>query len=155
MYPLSDKDLDRLSRDAAEHYDVEQNTSGWDNLEGRLNKELPVQKEKERKRFLWFLLLLVMITGGGLFVMLQKNASPEIATIQTKPGEQATPSNSKNQNSTGTKEQKPESLVQNQAKANPDKQDIGVVVDKNSTKDPPEKINKQVNRSSNKLTVQK
>ena len=155
MYPLSDKDLDRLSRDAAEHYDVEQNTSGWDNLEGRLNKELPVQKEKERKRFLWFLLLLVMITGGGLFVMLQKNASPEIATIQSKPDEQSIPSNNKDQNSTAIKEQKPESAVQNQAKANPDKQDI-VVVDKNSTtKDKPEKLNNQVSTSSSILTVQR
>ena len=88
MYPLSDKDLDRLSREASDQYDVDQNTSGWDNLEHSLNKELPVQKEKERKRFLWFLLLLVMITGGGLFIMLQQNPETGIATNKSNPAEQ-------------------------------------------------------------------
>ena len=165
MYPLSDKDLDRLSRDAAEHYDVEQNTSGWDNLEQRLNKELPIQKDKDRRRFLWFLLLLVMVTGGGLFVMLQKNSSPEIATTISSNTEQTTPSNNKeqslnkdqnnkDQNSVAVKEEDPETPVDNLSTTNSDKKNI-TSIEKNSTaKDQTTAINNQVKQSSNKVSVQ-
>lgn len=69
MYPLNDKNLDRLSRDAAEHYDVESSASGWERLESRLDKELPV-KEKDRRRFLFWLFLVGLLTGGGLIYML-------------------------------------------------------------------------------------
>src|SRR5688572_11081322 len=69
MYPLNDKDLDRLSRDAAEHYDVESSTSGWERLESRLDKELP-EKKKDRRRFLFWLFLVGLLTGGGLIYML-------------------------------------------------------------------------------------
>lgn len=69
MYPLNDKDLDRLSREAAEHYDVESSASGWERLENRLDKELPV-KEKDRKRFLFWLLLIALLSGGSLVYML-------------------------------------------------------------------------------------
>src|SRR5450432_1875530 len=40
MFNLSDKELDRLSRKAADAYEVENNTSSWDALEQRLDKEL-------------------------------------------------------------------------------------------------------------------
>jgi hypothetical protein len=72
MYPLNDKDLDRLSRDAAEHYDVESSASGWERLESRLDKELPV-KEKDRKRFLFWLFFIVLLTGGSLAYMLGRS----------------------------------------------------------------------------------
>jgi hypothetical protein len=73
MYPLNDKDLDRLSREAAEQYDVPQSTSGWEHLQNRLDQELPV-REKRRRRFL-LLLLAVLVAGGGLVYML--TGSPE------------------------------------------------------------------------------
>lgn len=66
MYPLNDKDLDRLFRKAAEQYDLRPRPLDWENLEQRLNKELPVEKKKDRRRVLWFLLLIGLITGGGL-----------------------------------------------------------------------------------------
>ncbi|WP_315816599.1 outer membrane beta-barrel protein [Paraflavitalea speifideaquila] len=66
MYPLNDNDLDRLSREAAEQYDVDQNTSGWETLENRLNKELPRKEEKERRRFLFWLFFIVLLAGGGV-----------------------------------------------------------------------------------------
>ncbi len=68
MYPLSDNDMDRLSREAAEQFDVEQSTSGWDRLEKKLDKELP--REKERRRILWFFLLLLLLGGGTLSLIL-------------------------------------------------------------------------------------
>ncbi len=65
MYPLSDKDLDRISREAAEQTDMDQSPSGWEKLEHRLNKELPQEKEKDRRRFLWIFLLLLLLSGSG------------------------------------------------------------------------------------------
>lgn len=66
MYPLNDNDLDRLSREAAEQYDVQPGTSGWEALENRLNKELPRKEEKDRRRFLFWLFFIVLLAGGGL-----------------------------------------------------------------------------------------
>jgi hypothetical protein len=79
MYPLNDKDLDRLSRDAAEHYDVESSASGWERLESRLDKELPV-KEKDRRRFLFWLFLVGLLTGGGLIYMLGGSPRDNLAS---------------------------------------------------------------------------
>lgn len=74
MYPLKDNDLDRLSREAADHYDVQPGTSGWEALEHRLNKELPPKEDKERRRFLFWLFLIVLLAGGGvLYTMTNAN----------------------------------------------------------------------------------
>jgi hypothetical protein len=93
MYPLNDNDLDRLSRDAAEQYDVDQNvsTSGWEALESRLNKELPLKEEKERRRFLFWLFFIVLIAGGSLWWMLSgdntgKNNNPPSNAVSPNPG---------------------------------------------------------------------
>jgi hypothetical protein len=82
MHPLSDKDLDRLSREAAEQYDVEQNTSGWDRLEQKLNKHLPEAGKKERRRFLFLIWLFALLTGGGLLWMLTGNSDPQLITLK-------------------------------------------------------------------------
>ncbi len=78
MYPLSDNDLDRLSREAAEQSDVGQSTSGWEQLEHRLNIELPLKKEKDRKRFLWIFFLFLLAGGSGLVWMLAEKKSTKI-----------------------------------------------------------------------------
>ena len=157
MYPLSDKDLDRLSREASDQYDVEQNTSGWEKLEHRLNKELPVQKEKERKRFLWLLLLLVMITGGGLFIMLQQNPETGIATNKSNPDEQTVSAN-KDQNTIAANEQKTLAQSQDLQKANNQKDNIKII-EENPTTQPNETAvvdnRVRITRKSSKQTVQK
>jgi hypothetical protein len=88
MYPLNDNDLDRLSREAAEQYDVDRNpsTSGWEALEGRLNKELPVD-EKRRRRFLFWLFFIVATAGGGLWYIMSGNDTDagRIAHVATIP----------------------------------------------------------------------
>lgn len=76
MHPLSDKDLDRLSKEAAEQYDVDQNTSGWEKLEQKLNKHLPETGKKERRRFLFFIWLLALLSGGGLLSIMTINHAP-------------------------------------------------------------------------------
>ena len=82
MHPLSDKDLDRLSREAAEQYDVEQSTSGWDKLEQKLNKQLPVKGKRERRRFLFFIWLFALLSGGGLLWMLTGTHSSQMITLK-------------------------------------------------------------------------
>lgn len=84
MYPLNDNDLDRLSREAADQYDVEQNTSGWEALEIRLNRELPLKEDKERRRFLFWLFLIVLLAGGGvLWTMTGKKEDTTLAVSGT------------------------------------------------------------------------
>lgn len=63
---LNDNDLDRLSREAADQYDVEQGTSGWETLERRLDVELP-QDRRRRRLLLWWLLAGVLLLGGALW----------------------------------------------------------------------------------------
>lgn len=70
MHPLSDKDLDRLSREAAEQCDVDQSPSGWEALESRLDKELPVEQDKRRRRFLWIFFLFLLLSGSSLVWLL-------------------------------------------------------------------------------------
>jgi Outer membrane protein beta-barrel domain len=84
MYPLNDKDLDRLSRDAAEQFDVEPSTSGWEHVEQRLNKELPVKGEKDRKRFIFWIFLIALLSGGSLLGMLMNNKAADSVAQQTK-----------------------------------------------------------------------
>lgn len=84
MYPLNDNDLDRLSRDAADQYDVEPSTSGWEALENRLNKELPLKEEKERRRFLFWLFLFVLLAGAGLLWMMTGKNNPAIQMAHIK-----------------------------------------------------------------------
>ena len=92
MSHLSDKELDRLSREAAEQYDVEQNTSGWDNLHLRLEKEMPVNARKQRRSLLLLLSLLVLLTGSGLVYQYVNGPSPKIDKVagtrtQTEPSD--------------------------------------------------------------------
>lgn len=64
MYPLHDNDLDRLSREAADRFEVEPGASGWAHLEKRLDQELP--QKKKRRRFLFWLFFITVSTGGAL-----------------------------------------------------------------------------------------
>lgn len=82
MYPLHDKDLDRLSRDAAEHYEVDFGPSGWEQLEKRLDQELPQQRG--RRRFLFWLFFIVVTTGGALTALLinSQPVTPLAASIR-------------------------------------------------------------------------
>lgn len=75
MQPLHDKDLDRLSREAAELFEVDSGASGWDNLEKRLDIELPQKKKK--RRFLFWLFFITATTGGALIgIMKYQPLSP-------------------------------------------------------------------------------
>jgi hypothetical protein len=67
MHNLSDKDIDHLSKEAADNYEAAPGPAMWDQIQKRLDAEMPVQK-KEKKRFFWLfslsgLLLLSLIIG--------------------------------------------------------------------------------------------
>jgi hypothetical protein len=98
MYPLHDHDLDRLSREAAEHFEVEPGASGWEHLEKRLDQELP---RKKRRRFLFWLFFITVTTGGALIGILTykpvnplgKNAAGMVSTAQKPAAAQQQPAN--------------------------------------------------------------
>lgn len=74
MSHLSDKDLDRLSREAAEQLDVEGTTSGWDALEKKLDREMPTEEHlRKRKWWRWLGLFLLLISISGLLLGLYFN----------------------------------------------------------------------------------
>jgi hypothetical protein len=64
MYNLDDHNLDQLSREAAEQYELP-GTPSWEAMAQRLDKELPLKKDKRRRGFIFFLILAGLITAGG------------------------------------------------------------------------------------------
>jgi Outer membrane protein beta-barrel domain len=83
MYPLSDKDLDRMSREAAEQNDVDVSPAGWERLEHKLNKELPAKKDKDRRRFLWIFFFAIALSGSGLVYLLNSKETNIISKSTT------------------------------------------------------------------------
>jgi Outer membrane protein beta-barrel domain len=99
MYPLSDKDLDRLSREAAEQFAVEPHASDWDQLASKLDKEIPVQKDDKKRRALWLLLVLLLTCGGGLFWLLTGNGTGTNAVATATPSQETVTKNSSSKES--------------------------------------------------------
>jgi hypothetical protein len=59
-----DKNLDRLSREAAEQFEPDQELHSWEKLHPRLDAALPQKKERRKRAFIIFFLFLLI--GGGL-----------------------------------------------------------------------------------------
>ena len=72
MYKPDEKDIDRLSREAAEHYHAP-GQPAWDALQKVLDKELPQEEERKRRGFFFFFLLLLglSLTGSVLWYGIQ------------------------------------------------------------------------------------
>jgi len=77
MFNLSDKELDRLSREAADAYEVEKNTSSWEALENRLDQELgtaprPNPAVPPPRRFISpiaYISLIILLISSGYFLL--------------------------------------------------------------------------------------
>lgn len=85
MYTPDDRDIDKLSREAAEQYQAP-GKPDWNKLQQALDKELPVEKEKKRRGLLFFFLLGAgLLLGGGLWFSgtLSKSPAPANAKAQT------------------------------------------------------------------------
>ncbi|MBC7903358.1 MAG: outer membrane beta-barrel protein [Gemmatimonadaceae bacterium] len=69
MYNLDDKDLDRLSGEAAEHYEAP-GTPAWDDMERTLDKVMPLEKKRKRRGFFFFILsgtMIALVAIGGMY----------------------------------------------------------------------------------------
>jgi hypothetical protein len=90
MPRFSDKDLDRMSREAAEHLDVPASTAGWDELETRLNEDLPLEGVDRRRRYLLFFTLLLFISTSGLiWSEMKSDAGKQTVLTANDPGSKA------------------------------------------------------------------
>jgi len=81
MYKPDDNNIDRISRDAAEHYQAPGRPS-WDALQQVLDKELPQEKERKRRGFLFFFLLALglSVAGAGTWYLLPRSSvAPNLA----------------------------------------------------------------------------
>ncbi len=70
MYRPDEEDIDNLSREAAEHYNAPGKPS-WDAMRAALDKELPQEKEKKRRGFLFFFLVGLLglsVAGTGIWM---------------------------------------------------------------------------------------
>src|SRR6187200_135231 len=63
MHDWSDNELDGMSREAADNFGPDRRMPDWDSLQKQLDKELPVVKEDNRKRFLFLIFLCLILTG--------------------------------------------------------------------------------------------
>ena len=71
MHNLSDQELDRLSKEAAEKYEAAASPALWDKVLLRLDAEMP-EKKKDKRRFFWLFIFAGLLLGSltvGITVM--------------------------------------------------------------------------------------
>lgn len=82
MYNLDDKNLDRLSREAAENFRQPGGPS-WENIEKTLDKEMPQERKRRRGFLLWFILPGLLAGGSIYYFSKQNNTSDKTAILST------------------------------------------------------------------------
>lgn len=75
-HPDDDNELDRLSRDAAEHAASPGNAS-WSRMAQELDKVMPQEKKKRRLVLLWWLLPCLLATGLSFYFWNQYHERPQ------------------------------------------------------------------------------
>ncbi len=79
MYNLGDdKELDRLSREAAGNY-APPAEPDWNAMNRILDEVMPVEEKKRRFIIFWWLLPLLLIGGGIAYRLTDKNSSPSVS----------------------------------------------------------------------------
>src|SRR5256885_15472121 len=84
-----DNELDKLSREAADGYSLDQSPGSWDKLHARLNAEMPEQK---RRRYLLFLLLFLVIGSGTFWLTRMNNTNGDQEVLTQNAGTKNTTS---------------------------------------------------------------
>jgi len=83
----SDKELDRLSREAAEQYEPDESISSWEKLEARLDTELGKPTVPSARRFgrgpIGYTAIILLITGASYFLLKQDSKMHSI-TLNSK-----------------------------------------------------------------------
>jgi hypothetical protein len=72
MYNLDDKELDRLSKAAADNYEAP-GMASWEAMERTLNVELPQEEKKKRRGFFFFFLFAGCLAGIAIWYGIQRN----------------------------------------------------------------------------------
>lgn len=108
MLTPSDKEIDRLSREAAEQYQPDETISSWEKLEARLDAELGKSPVPPSRRFgrgtIGYSALILLITGASYFLYHQEHKihsnmsiakrNNESITKKTNEGSESKPGNS-------------------------------------------------------------
>ncbi len=93
MFPLSDNDMDQFSREAAEQFQPEPTAAGWDALEKSLDKEMPTDQERKRRRLLWILLPFLLIGSlSGWWYWSATQSNNDTIAVNSRAIESTTPS---------------------------------------------------------------
>lgn len=79
----SDKDIDKLIKDAGDNFQATGTTPDWAKMEALLDKHLPVKKDPKRKLLLLFLLLLFL--AGTTYIYFNGNRKDGITAKEKKP----------------------------------------------------------------------
>ena len=112
MYNLDDKDIDRISRNAAENYQAPGGPS-WDALQKTLDIELPREKEKKRRGFIFFFLLAGLFVTGSLYWYGRQATAPAVTIAADKKNQGGIENKDKNISSRQINNPKQESPNQN------------------------------------------
>jgi Outer membrane protein beta-barrel domain len=135
MHNLSDNDLDRLLKDAAEHYQAPKAESLWAKIAGRLDREMPHER-KYRRRIAFLFLLLLLLAGGGTYYLTQsekkdsriqqtgKNSAEKLSDKTVPLNSNETIRNAENQKTVPADLRKNSDLTESQTQANPPGQSI-------------------------------
>ncbi len=70
---MLDEEMDHIIRDAAENHYPPYNDKAWEKMEKKLDKHLP--QKKDRRKFIFFLLLFVLLGGATVFTVTQFSGS--------------------------------------------------------------------------------
>src|SRR5882724_1805793 len=95
MLNLSDKELDRLSREAAEQYEPDEEISSWEKLEQQLSREIEDKPPATPTRFgarpLGYGALLLLLVGASYFLLKTGNDSKSstLNKVSTETNKQA------------------------------------------------------------------
>jgi len=89
MPSLSDKELDRLSREAAENYEVEQHSGTWNKLEQLLNKELgkpstPIPKLAKPGTTFFYVPAAILLVGLATYFLLKPTKHNSNSTLKNQ-----------------------------------------------------------------------
>lgn len=82
-HPDDDNELDRLSRDAAEHT-ASPGTASWSRMAQELDKVMPQGNKKRRLILLWWLLPCLLVTGLSFYFWNQYHERPQ-AKLKSSP----------------------------------------------------------------------
>jgi hypothetical protein len=85
MHNLSDQELDRLSKEAAEKYEAAASPALWDKVLLRLDAEMP-EKKKDKRRFFWLFIFAGLLSGSlavGIAVMNRNTVRPNAINTTT------------------------------------------------------------------------